>query len=891
MSDPIRKRAERIRDHASELEPAEREAFLDASCADDEELRREVEGSLGEDESLDETLPPSAPKLTLGRGPVATPERLGRFRLLRRIGEGGMGEVWLARQEEPIRRQVAIKLIKSGLATKEIIARFQSERQALALMDHPNIARVFDAGSGDDGRPYFVMEYVQGEPITSYCDRHNLTTEERLQLVVQVCAGVQHAHQKAVIHRDLKPSNVLVTAVGGEPIPKIIDFGVAKATGQRLTEQTLFTEIGQVVGTPEYMSPEQADQMGDAIDTRTDIYSLGVLLYELLVGVLPFDPEELRKAGFGEVLRKIREDDPPRPSTRLSHLGQVSTTAARNRRTTLGKLNGQLRGDLDWVTMKALDKDRTRRYASPSELAADIERFLRNEPVMAGPPSASYRARKFVRRHRGGVAFAAIVAVLLVGVSVTTALQARRIAVERDRANAEARTARRVSELLVGLFEASNPTEAQGEDVTARELLDRGARRVEELAEEPDTQASLSETIGRVYLTLGLFDKARPHFDRAVAHHRKSGDEDQLGWSLNLMATLEDVRGDPETSLKLAEQATQMLRESGDEIRLATSLNTLGNALWHVGRLEEAETVHREGLTLRERLLDPDDTDIAQSLHNIGALRYFAGDLVEAERLWRRSADIEEAAYGPDDWKLATSLHTLAIVCKDQGRYDEALELESRSLAIREKTLGPRHPYVALSLTTLGEIYRLTGRAEDAVTETRRAIDIATDSWAHTHYDVLWMQRALVRALIEVGRLDQARLNLENTLVVVENDGDEGELPALLDLLGDLHRRAARLELAETACLRSMAIGERLEGPDDGSVALSRAVLAMVRRDQGRLDEAERMQREVLTAITAEWGPSDRDVVRVTRELAETLRRAGREAEADALESGLAVGS
>jgi serine/threonine protein kinase len=303
------------------------------------------------------------------------PECIGPYRLLSKLGEGGMGEVWLAEQQKPVRRKVALKLIKWGMDSKQVIARFESERQALALMDHTNIAKVFDAGATDQGRPYFVMEYVEGVPITAHCDRHRLATRQRLELLMQVCEGVQHAHQKGVIHRDIKPSNVLVRIQGDKAVPKIIDFGVAKATSQRLTEKTLFTEQGVLVGTPEYMSPEQADLTAQDIDTRTDVYSVGVLLYQLLAGALPFESKELRQAGFEEIRRKIREDDPPKPSTRLSTLeDQTSKAAAKSRRTDLSSLKRQLRGDLDWITMKALEKDRTRRYGSPNELAADIGR-------------------------------------------------------------------------------------------------------------------------------------------------------------------------------------------------------------------------------------------------------------------------------------------------------------------------------------------------------------------------------------------------------------------------------------------------------------------------------------------------------------------------------------
>jgi serine/threonine protein kinase len=328
-------------------------------------------------------------------------ERIGPYRLLRLLGEGGMGQVWEAEQEKPVRRKVALKLIKWGMDTKAVVARFEAERQALALMNHPNVAKVFDAGATEQGRPYFVMELVKGESITKYCDRQRLTTKERLQLFMQVCEGVQHAHQKGIIHRDVKPSNILVQVEGDKPVPKIIDFGVAKATEQRLTERTVFTEFGQLIGTPEYMSPEQAEMTAQDIDTRTDVYSVGVLLYRLLVGALPF--ERLREEAFDEIRRRIREEEPSKPSTRLSTLGDASTESAAKRRTDPRSLARQLRGDLDWITMKALEKDRTRRYPTASELAADIRRYMKDEPVSAGAPGRVYRLKKYIKRNKGAV--------------------------------------------------------------------------------------------------------------------------------------------------------------------------------------------------------------------------------------------------------------------------------------------------------------------------------------------------------------------------------------------------------------------------------------------------------------------------------------------------------
>ena len=430
-------------EQAEKLGPNERTAFLDAKCGSHSALRERIEQMLAAAAEPSELSRSTAPdfRAHITSRMEMIGDSIGRYKLLQEIGEGGCGTVYMAEQEEPVRRRVALKLIKRGMDTRQVIARFEAERQALAMMDHPNIAKVFDAGETQTGQPFFVMELVRGLPITKYCDQEKLRPEERLKLFVQVCQAIQHAHQKGIIHRDIKPSNVLVAFQDGVPVPKVIDFGIAKAIQARLTDKTLFTAIEQFMGTPAYMSPEQAEMSSIDIDTRSDIYSLGVLLYELLTGTTPFDTHELLSAGIDEIRRKIREDEPPKPSTRLSALSEKDlTSTAKQRQLDAPKLVSHIRGDLDWVVMKALEKDRTRRYETASALALDIGRHLNHEPVTASPISATYRMRKFIRRNK--LAFAAASAVVLAlllgaGVSAWQALRATQAVREQTRLRRE----------------------------------------------------------------------------------------------------------------------------------------------------------------------------------------------------------------------------------------------------------------------------------------------------------------------------------------------------------------------------------------------------------------------------------------------------------------------
>jgi non-specific serine/threonine protein kinase/serine/threonine-protein kinase len=576
---------------------------------------------------------------------------IGRYHLLQKIGEGGMGEVWLAEQKEPVRRRVALKLIKAGMNSREVIARFESERQALAVMDHPAIARVLDADSTPEGAPYFVMEYVAGVPITTYCDQHRLTMRERLELFIQVCEGVQHAHQKAIIHRDLKPSNILVTEGSGKAAPKIIDFGVAKALTQKLTADTLFTRVGALVGTPEYMSPEQALSSGEDIDTRADVYSLGIILYELLVGGPPID---LKKIAFDEFLRRLRDEDPPKPSTRIrTQAPATSTELAHRRQTESRALAKQMRGDLDSIALKVLEKDRSRRYGTPAELAADIGRYLNNEAVLAVPPSATYRARKFARRHRGGLLVACAFAAVLIAATVVSFRQTLR-------ANREAAVAQAVSDFLqhdlLGQASAANqsgPGTRPDPDLKVRAALDRAAARVAGKFDwQPETEAAIRETIGDAYLDLGLYPEARKQLEGALELNRK-----MLG------------PGSPKTLRSLHRLAYLAVRQ---------------------GRFPEAESLYSQALETCRRVLGPKHRETLSAMSGLALIYQSESKFAQAEVLNRQALDIRRRLYGPEEPGTLVMINNLALNFLQEGKYPEAEALLTPLLETQSRVLGAR---------------------------------------------------------------------------------------------------------------------------------------------------------------------------------------------------------
>ncbi len=814
------------------------------------------------------------------------PKRIGPYRILEELGEGGMGVVYLARQEEPVRRRVALKVIKLGMDTAEVIARFESERQALALMSHTHIAKVLDAGATEQGRPYFVMEPVGGLAITEYCDKHKLEIRDRLELFVQVCRAIHHAHQKGIIHRDVKPSNVLVSLEDGVSVPKVIDFGVAKATDQRLTEKTVYTQQGLLIGTPEYMSPEQADLGGVEVDTTTDVYSLGVLLYELLVGVVPFS---LSALSYSQVERVIREQEPPKLGTRLSSLGGLASEVARQRRTDLRSLAKHLRGELNWITLKTLEKERSRRYASASELAADVERYLKNEPVQARAPSTGYVLRKAVARHKVPVAATVGLVVLLAAFGVAMALQARRVA-------REAETAEQVSEFLEGLFEVSDPGESRGDTITARELLEKGAQRIEEeLGDQPLVQARLMHTMGRVYRKLGAYEQAAPLAQRALAlRERELGPEHpEVAIALDNLAILywRQKRYAEAESLSLRALAIQEEALGPAHLDVAGTLNVLAAVYIAQDRFAEAEPLLRRALVIREREQGPDHPKVSDVLNNLGLLYKEQGRYAEAEPFLRRALTIDEEALGPDHPSIAAGLHNLSVHYSRQGLYERAEPLSRRAVAIYEKALGPEHPRFVTGLNRLAYLLAKQGKPDEAEPLLLRALAICEASGTHP-LDLRWTVSSLAFLYSNAGRHAEAKPLFERVLRIVEEElePDHSEVATALTNLANNYTALQRHAEAEPLFLRATRIREKSLAPDHPDVAWSLHGLANLYRDQGRLAEAEPLYERAMTIREQKLRPGHPNLGWTLHDMARLYAKQRRTAEAEtAFQRALAI--
>jgi serine/threonine protein kinase len=741
-------------------------------------------------------------------------ERVGPYRLLRVLGEGGMGIVYEADQVEPVRRRVALKLLKIGLDTKAFVARFEVERQALAVMNHPSIARVLDAGTVGT-RPFYVMELVPGVPITDFCDNNRLTTKQRLRLFEDVCGAVQHAHQKGIIHRDLKPSNVLVAFQDDRPIPKVIDFGIAKALGRDLTERTLITGVGEAVGTPAYMSPEQWSSDLMDIDTRADIYSLGVVLFELLAGRLPHDAAELMRAGNGAPFL-LQNWATPTPSHSLKTAGETIASIAYLRRTDPAGLLKEIRGDLDWITRKSIEPDRAQRYETAHELALDISRHLRAEPIMARPPSARYRAGRFLARHRAGAIIGALAAIGVAAFTLTTAVQARRIRRERDIASTEAAKSKALNTFLERTLLSPDPMDGIGRDATMVEALDSATARLgHEAIASPMVEASVKSAIGWAYFNLGDYSKAQPLLNSALSIRQTINPPDSNG---------------------LAES---LLRSAQLDDKLA--------------RFASAQNKFSQALAIRRRI----DRDTASALANallvIGDFTRDRGDSTRALSLFRESARVYSAT--KDSAGLADVDRQLALLEVAAGDPETAEQHLAASLAYHRKVLG-RHPLVAEELTILASVLADLHRTREAEAAYNEALSIGRETLGPEHDRVAQTMNNLGVLLSSEGRFDEAKAVLRDALLADERKLGKNNPTVgaeMLNLSKAICRGSSSYQEGEQWAAEAIGILARQPGPA-WPVAQARVMRGVCLARLGRYDDAEREIGAGIAGLTAELG-------------------------------------
>ena len=939
-------REEDLFSDALELPLEAREAYLRQACGEDVALRERVERLLQAHEGAESFL---AKPAVARVDPTLEPQpgdRIGRYTLVEKVGEGGCGAVYLAEQVEPVQRRVALKVIKAGMDTAGVIARFEAERQALARMDHPDIARVLDAGSTATGRPYFVMEYVEGVPITTFCDDHKLPMAERLGLFSRVCLAIQHAHQKGIIHRDVKPSNVLVAWRDGVVSPKVIDFGIAKAIEGRLTAETVVTQLGQFLGTPAYMSPEQADLAELDIDTRTDVYSLGVLLYELLTGLPPFEPKALLAAGLEHMRRQIREVDPPRPSTRLQTMNPKQLeTAASHRVVDPPKLAARISGDLDWVVMRCLEKDRGRRYESAAALARDIQRHLADETVEARPASARYRLGKFVRRHRLAFGAAAAVLVALVAGIVATSGQAVRANRAEKIAQEKAEIATAVQEFLTrdmlsqaNSFAQADAGEEPNPDLKVREALARAAEKVgARFADRPMVEMEVRQSIGDSYLGMDLLDPAIEQLSRALQLAEVwLGPNDDLLWQIKRsMGRAFFRRGDHAKALEIQSALVAELESRAAPFETYSNVRTeQALTLEAMGSYEQSRDIHRALYEENLKRHGPENATTLISAGNYAGMLFSLGKLEEAEALQRMVVDGEGRVMGMDHPSRLTAMNNLALTLMDLKRTEESREMYEEVLAATRRVMGSDHQNVLFAMLNLASVYAQLKDYDRSIAIGEEARSIALRTLEPTHQINVTLLNNLAINYAKKGRLDEVlriRLAMQdsvlaafgaehpNTLMALANLGItfkdlgrneearerlEPAWSGLVQKLGRTHSASLAvmnyliltqmklLDHSRVAELRQERLGIFLElyGPDDSRVWKAKEDMANSLEQTGETDAALRMRQEVMEAYRNALGSDDSQTLDAIAQYATLLLDQERYVEAEPLYRDLLAG-
>ena len=846
------RRLEALFHELESLPDTERDRRLAALAVDDADLHAELVKMLEptpslvrDEEHLDRVASDGGLAASLAHD--GDPAEIGPYRLTRKLGQGGMGRVYLAEQSEPVQRQVALKLTRRGFDSAEAKARFRAERQALAVLEHPHIARVFDAGSTADGRPWFAMEYIEGVAITQWAAERGLGLIERIRLLLPVCDAIQHAHRKGLIHRDLKPSNILVVDDGGRGFPKVIDFGIARAVDLSLDERSQVTQLGELVGTPEYMSPEQAALGSIDIDTRSDVYSLGLVLYELLVGQLPMTGKALRALGFEAMCREIREGETPKPSR---YRGETPTDAS------TGRWRARLKGDLDSVLLKALAKDRERRYGSAAELADDLKRYLDDQPVQAQPPSLSYRASKFVRRNRWPVAAAAVVSLAILSGAVIAGyglVQARAAQAESERQQS---TAEAALGFMVGLFSASDPREQPGSNPSARELLERGRAKIDELDGAPAVRARLLESLGEVYWSLGELNEARELLLRGIEEHRLAGlaIPRRLAQMLGRLGAVHRDIGELDEAEQYTREALEALESAGlgESLEAGSNLNQLAIILSRTERFDEAINAYRRAVEISQGLVDEgvgDSLITRQRLNvlraNMGALQYRRGHYAEAAEAFETVLTAVRQELPPTHPYLGSLHHNLANAYEHMGRRTASRAHAEQAVEIDRAGSGDTHLNVADSLLKFGQALMLSGEfdaSEAALIESR---EIIVQNLGEDHVRLRLRDAQLGMLWVRRGMPERA-LPLFQTLVEVV-EGGEG---TSVRTQATYHRNLAvayRATGNRASADQVIREGLALIGDDPlarGERAKARLLLALLAADRGALDEAERWLNE-----------------------------------------------